>query len=150
MGINKAILIGNLGKDPELKYLPSQQPVVNFTLATTERYTSKDGQRQDRTEWHNIVAFGKLAEIANQYLKKGRSAYVEGRIQTRSWNDQDNNKKFRTEIVALVIEFLGGPQGGSGSPTRSQPAVQPAVPAPADDAPMPAQEPPVAEDDLPF
>lgn len=114
IGINKAILIGNLGKDPELRYTPGGQPVASFTLATTERWTDRNGQRQDRTEWHNIVAWGKLAELVNQYLKKGRSAYIEGRITTRSWDDRDGNKKYRTEIVANQIQFLGsGPSSTS-------------------------------------
>jgi len=108
-GVNKVILIGNLGKDPELRYTPGGQPVASFSLATTERWSDKNGQRQDRTEWHNIVVWGKLAELANQYLKKGRSAYIEGRITNRSWDDRDGNKKYRTEIVANQIQFLGGP-----------------------------------------
>ncbi len=107
MGVNKAILIGNLGKDPELRYTPGGQAVATFTLATTERWNDKNGQRQDRTEWHNIVVWGKLAELVNQYLKKGRSAYVEGRITTRSWDDRDGVKKYRTEIVANQVQFLG-------------------------------------------
>ncbi|NLW32277.1 MAG: single-stranded DNA-binding protein [Fibrobacter sp.] len=115
IGINKAILIGNLGKDPELRYTPAGQPVASFTLATTERWTDRNGQRQDRTEWHNIVAWGKLAELVNQYLKKGRSAYVEGRITTRSWDDRDGNKKYRTEIVANQIQFLGSGSSSNGA-----------------------------------
>lgn len=107
MGINKVILIGNLGKDPELRYTPGGQAVATFSLATTERWNDKNGQRQDRTEWHNIVVWGKLAELVNQYLKKGRSAYVEGRITTRSWDDRDGVKKYRTEIVANQVQFLG-------------------------------------------
>jgi single-strand DNA-binding protein len=115
-GINKVILIGNLGKDPELRYTPSGQPTANFTLATTERWTDKNGQRQEKTEWHNIVAWAKLAELVNQYLKKGRPAYVEGRITYRSWDDKDGNKKYRTEIVAQTIQFLGsGPGAGGGA-----------------------------------
>jgi single-strand DNA-binding protein len=113
-GVNKAILIGNLGKDPELRYTPGGQPTASFSLATTDRWTDKNGQKQERTEWHNIVAWGKLAELVNQYLKKGRSAYVEGRITTRSWDDRDGNKKYRTEIVANQIQFLGGGPGQSG------------------------------------
>lgn len=115
IGINKAILIGNLGKDPELRYTPAGQPVASFTLATTERWTDRNGQRQDRTEWHNIVAWGKLAELVNQYLKKGRSAYIEGRITTRSWDDRDGNKKYRTEIVANQIQFLGSGSSSNGA-----------------------------------
>jgi len=107
MGINKVILIGNLGKDPELRYTPGGQAVATFPLATTERWNDKNGQRQDRTEWHNIVVWGKLAELVNQYLKKGRSAYVEGRIATRSWDHRDGVKKYRTEIIANQVQFLG-------------------------------------------
>jgi single-strand DNA-binding protein len=119
MGVNKVILIGNLGKDPELKYTPGGQPVATFSLATQERFTDKSGQRQDRTEWHNIVAWGKLAELVNQYLKKGRTAYIEGRITTRSWDDKDGNKKYRTEIVANSVEFIGGSGGGGGGAPAS-------------------------------
>jgi len=113
LGVNKVILVGNLGKDPELRYTPSGQAVATFSLATTERWNDKNGQRQDRTEWHTIVAWGKLGELANQYLKKGRSAYIEGKITTRSWDDKDGNKKYKTEIVANTIQFLNA--GGSGS-----------------------------------
>jgi single-strand DNA-binding protein len=113
-GVNKAILIGNLGKDPELRRTPGGSPVVSFSLATTDRWVDKNGQRQEKTEWHNIVAWGKLAELANQYLKKGRTAYIEGRITNRSWDDRDGNKKYRTEIVANQIQFIGGPGSGPG------------------------------------
>ena len=114
-GVNKVILIGNLGKDPELRYTPGGRPVASFSLATTERWNDRNGQRQDSTEWHNIVAWGKLAELANQFLKKGKSTYVEGKITTRSWDDRDGNKKYRTEIVASQITFLGGGGGSSGA-----------------------------------
>ncbi len=123
--VNKVILIGRLGRDPEMKYLPSGTPVVNFSLATTERASSKDGgQRPERTEWHNIVAYSKLAELINQYLKKGRAAYIEGRIQTRSWDDRDGNKKSRTEIVANNVQFLDSRDSGSSSSTQSAPPVE--------------------------
>lgn len=118
MGINKAILIGNLGKDPELKYTPGGQAVATFSLATTERWSDRNGQKQDRTEWHNIVVWGKQAELVNQYLKKGRSVYIEGRITTRSWDDRDGVKKYRTEIVATQVQFLGGGPQSSGVETR--------------------------------
>lgn len=124
MGVNKAILIGNLGKDPELRYTPGGSPVASFSFATSERYNDRSGQTQKRTSWHNIVAWGKLAELANQFLKKGRSAYIEGRISYRSWDDRDGNKRYRTEIVASTIEFLGGGQGGGDygePPAQSQP-----------------------------
>jgi single-strand DNA-binding protein len=106
-GVNKVILIGNLGRDPELRYLPSGESVVKFTLATGSRWKDKNGQLQERTDWHNIVAFGRQAEICNQYLKKGSQVYVEGRIQNRSWEDKDGNKKYITEIIARSINLLG-------------------------------------------
>jgi single-strand DNA-binding protein len=106
-GVNKVILIGNLGKDPELRYLPSGGPVTKFSLATGSRWKDKDGQWQERTDWHNIVAFGRTAEVCNEYLKKGSPIYVEGRIQTRSYDDRDGNKKWITEIIAQSINMLG-------------------------------------------
>jgi single-strand DNA-binding protein len=106
-GVNKAILIGNLGKDPEMRYLPSGQAVVKFSLATNAKRKDKNGQVQDITDWHNIVTFGKTAEVCNQYLKKGSPIYVEGRIQTRSYDDRDGNKKWITEIIAQTIQMLG-------------------------------------------
>ena len=106
-GVNKVILIGNLGKDPELRYLPSGQGVTKFSLATGSRWKDKEGQWQDRTDWHNIVAFGKTAEICNEYLKKGRQVYIEGRVQTRSYDDRDGNKKWITEIIAQSMQMLG-------------------------------------------
>jgi single-strand DNA-binding protein len=112
--VNKVILIGNLGKDPEFKFTPGGQAVATFSIATTERYADKSGQRQEKTEWHNIVVWGKLAELANQYLKKGRSVYIEGRITTRSWDDKDGNKRYKTEIVGNSIQFLGGSGSGAG------------------------------------
>ncbi len=152
-GINKAILIGNLGKDPELKYTPSGQGVATFSLATTEQYTDKSGQRQKKTEWHNIVAWGKLGELANQYLRKGRPAYIEGRIETRSWDDKDGNKKYRTEINASTIQFLGGGPGQGGDDTDSVPL--PSEPYSAPSAPprsssVAEQNSFPVEDDLPF
>jgi single-strand DNA-binding protein len=145
-GVNKVILIGNLGKDPELRYTPSGQPTASFSLATTERWNDKNGQKQERTEWHNIVVWGKLAELVNQYLKKGRSAYIEGRINTRSWDDRDGNKKYRTEIVANQIQFLSG-GGGAGqvSPDAPETAAKTGG-EPAADAGAGA----VVEENLPF
>src|SRR5579872_2849741 len=115
--VNKVILIGNLGKDPEVKYTPSGTPVAKFTLATNERYKDKDGQWQDRTEWHNIVAWQRTAEIAGEYLKKGRSVYIEGRLQTHSWDDKTSGqKKYMTEIVVSDLVLLGGGrEAGEGS-----------------------------------
>ena len=144
--VNKVILIGNLGRDPELRRTASGSSVVSFPLATTERYNDKNGERQDRTEWHNIVAWGKLGELANQYLKKGRSAYIEGRLTTRSWDDKDGNKRYKTEIVANQIQFLGG-SGDSGQSTFSAPASADESGAQNDAVLEPE---PIVEDDLPF
>lgn len=106
-GVNKVILIGNLGSDPELRYTPSGAAVANFRIATSERWNDKDGKPQERTEWHRIVAWRKLAEIAGEYLKKGKQVYVEGKLQTRSWEDQDGVKRYTTEIIADKIQMLG-------------------------------------------
>jgi len=113
--VNKVILIGNLGKDPELKYTPQGTAVARVTLATNERYKDKDGQWQDRAEWHNVVLWQRLAEIAGEYLKKGSKVYIEGRLQTRSWDDkQTNQKRYMTEVVASDLVLLGGRGEGAG------------------------------------
>lgn len=111
LGVNKVILVGNVGKDPELKFTPSGQAVCNFSLATSETFKDKAGDKQTKTEWHNIVIWGKIAEIANQYLKKGSQVYLEGKITTRSWDDKDGNKKYTTEIVVSSFQFLSGTKG---------------------------------------
>jgi len=105
-GINKVILVGNLGADPEIRYTPGGMAVANFSLATSETF-SKEGQKQTKTEWHKIVAFGKLAEICGEYLSKGKQVYIEGKIQTRSWEDKEGVKKYMTEIVANTMQMLG-------------------------------------------
>ena len=118
-GVNKVILIGNLGANPELRYTPGGQAVANFRIATNEKWTDKSGQSQERTEWHRIVVWGKLAELCNQYLQKGRQVYVEGRLQTREWTDKENHKHYTTEVVAQQVTFLGGRDGagaGAGGP----------------------------------
>lgn len=107
-GVNKVILIGRLGGDPEVRYTTNGGAVANFNLATNESWTDKNGQKQERTEWHRVVIWGKMAELCGQYLSKGRQAYVEGRLQTREWNDKEGNKRYTTEIVAQSIQFLGG------------------------------------------
>jgi len=114
--VNKVILVGNLGRDPELRYTQSGQAVANFTVATTERFSTRDGDRQERTEWHRIVTWGKTAELCAQYLSKGRSVYLEGRLQTREWEDKEGQKRRTTEITAQTVQFLGGrgSQGGGG------------------------------------
>ena len=139
-GINKVILIGNLGKDPELRYTPSGTAVASFSLATSEKWKDRDGNMQDKTEWHNIVVWGRQAEIAKEYLAKGRQVYIEGRIQTRSWDDKDGNKRYTTEIIAQRLNFLGsrGDQGGGGSSSDAPPEAPPPGDLGAED------------DDLPF
>jgi single-strand DNA-binding protein len=113
-GVNKVILIGNLGADPELRYTPNGQAVCDVRLATNESWTDKQGQKQERTEWHRVVFWGKPAEICKQYLTKGQKLYVEGRLQTRSWDDKEGNKRYSTEIVGTDFMFLGG-GGGAGA-----------------------------------
>lgn len=127
MSVNKVILIGNLGSDPELRYTQSGQAVANFNIATNERWNDKDGQTQERTEWHKIVVWGRQAENCEKYLSKGRQVYIEGRLQTRDWEDRDGNKRYTTEVVAQSVQFLSGGTGpgatssGGGSSSRSQP-----------------------------
>ena len=108
MSVNKVIILGRLGQDPEIRYTPSGAAVCNFSLATSESWTDKSGQKQEKTEWHRIVVWGKLAELCNQYLSKGRQAFVEGKLQTRSWDDQNGQKKYTTEINATTVQFIGG------------------------------------------
>ncbi|MCH6561833.1 MAG: single-stranded DNA-binding protein [Myxococcales bacterium] len=121
-GLNKVILIGNLGRDPELRYTQGGQAVANFTLATTESITKRDGEREDRTEWHRIVAWGKLAEICGEYLSKGKQIYLEGRIQTREWEDKEGNKRWTTEIVARNMQMLGRRSEGTGAGEPGEPS----------------------------
>jgi single-strand DNA-binding protein len=116
MSVNKAILVGRLGRDPETRYTSSGQAVCNFTLATDETYKDRAGERQKRTEWHRIVVWAKQAEIAQQYLRKGSLIYLEGRIQTRQWDDKEGQKRTTTEIVATNFRMLGGRPEGAGGP----------------------------------
>lgn len=113
-GVNKVILIGNLGADPELRYTPGGQAVCDIRMATNEAWTDKSGQKQERVEWHRVVVWGKMAEVCKQYLTKGQRLYVEGRLQTRSWDDKEGQKRYSTEIVANDFMFLGG-VGASGA-----------------------------------
>ena len=111
MSLNKALLIGNLGKDPEVRYTPTGSAITNFSLATSEKWTDKDtGEKKEKTEWHRIVCFGRIAEICGEYLSKGSQVFIEGKIQTRSWEDKDGTKRYTTEIVANIVQFLGGKQ----------------------------------------
>ncbi|MCT4641629.1 MAG: single-stranded DNA-binding protein [Bacteriovoracaceae bacterium] len=122
MSVNKVIILGRLGQDPELKYTPSGAAVCNFSLATSESWTDKNsGQKNERTEWHRIVVWGKLAELCNQYLSKGRQAFVEGKLQTRSWDDKDGNKRYTTEISATTVQFIGANQSTGSTMNNSAP-----------------------------
>lgn len=114
-GVNKVILIGRLGNDPEVRYTSNGGAVANFNLATNESWTDKAGAKQERTEWHRVVVWGKLGELCGQYLSKGRQAFVEGRLQTREWNDKEGHKRYTTEVVAQNIQFLGGPGDRAGT-----------------------------------
>ncbi len=138
-GVNKVILVGNLGADPEVKYLPNGTTVANFRIATTENRTSRSGEKTKVTEWHRIVAFGRLAEICGQYLNKGKQVYIEGRIQTRSWEDKDGNRRFSTEIIANQMQMLGS--------AASEPAD---FDKEAGASGVPQEEPPGPDEDVPF
>lgn len=156
-GVNKVILIGNLGKDPQLDYTPSGVARCRFSIATSEQYNDREGQRQERTEWHNIVFWNKLAEIAGEYLKKGRQVYVEGSIRTRQYQDQSGQTRYITEIIGRQMQMLGGPAGqrdtegapppeapeSTGAPSRKQAGARE---QPEAEQTAPAEE----EDDLPF
>jgi single-strand DNA-binding protein len=167
--VNKVILVGNLGRDPEVRYLPSGDPVANITIATTSRYKSKTGEQQEETEWHRVTFFGRLAEIASQYLKKGRPVYIEGRIKTRKYTDKDGIEKFATDIIASEMQLLGAREGmggpaseddgyGESAPSnysRPAPASRPVAQAPQRPAPAPAPARPASsfddmDDDIPF
>lgn len=145
-GINKVILVGNLGKDPEVRYMSNGNAVCNVTLATSESWKDKQtGEQKEKTEWHNIVFYRRLAEIAGEYLKKGSQVYIEGKLQTRKWQDKNGNDRYTTEIIANEMQMLGGRGGGSadfggGSASRSAPAQAPAAAATADEF----------DDDIPF
>lgn len=130
MSVNKVMLLGRLGQDPELRYTPSGSAVCNFSVATSENWTDKSGQRQERTEWHRIVVWGKLAELCNQYLAKGRQLYLEGKIQTRSWDGQDGQKRYTTEVHAQTVQFIGGQaQAGAPAPRPEMAPAGPSAPA---------------------
>jgi len=154
-GINKVIIVGNLGSDPETRYMPSGAAVTNFTVATNESWKDKQtGEQKERTEWHRVAMFNRLAEIAAEYLRKGSQVYIEGKLRTRKWQDRDGNDRWTTEIVADEMQMLGGRAGGggqgggapSGSDTRPSPAQNRSqAPAGRDEAPMGE-----FDDDIPF
>ena len=153
--INKVMLIGNLGKDPEIRYMPSGDAIANLTLATTENWKDKAGEKQEKTEWHRISMFGRLAEIAGEYLKKGSSVYIEGKLQTRKWQDKEGNDRYTTEIVANEMKMLGSRLSG-GDTGMDKPASSASSGAkPARPAASPAASPGGSgfddmEDDIPF
>lgn len=157
--VNKVILVGNLGRDPEVRYMPNGEAVCNFSIATTDSWKDKSGQKQERTEWHNIVMYRKLAEIAGEYLKKGRPVYVEGRLQTRKWQTKEGQDRYTTEIIADQMQMLGGRDGG-GSNASYDDMNQDQEPAPArQSAPVAQAAKPAAaggssfdefDDDIPF
>jgi single-strand DNA-binding protein len=158
--VNKVILIGNLGKDPEIRYAPSGSAICNVTIATSRVTKDKSsGERQEQTEWHRVVMFDRLAEIAGEYLKKGKSVYIEGRLQTRKWTDKEGVERYSTEIIANEMTMLGGREGGSGGgdETGEARAAAPRGPAPARSAPAARPAPTKSstgfddmDDDIPF
>jgi single-strand DNA-binding protein len=142
--VNKVILVGNLGRDAELRYTPGGAAVATLNLATTETWNDKEGQKQEKTEWHRVILWGKQAETLNQYLQKGKQIYVEGRLQTRQWDDKDGNKRYTTEIRGDRVVLLSSGSGGGGGPRgggRSE------VPHPE---PMDVGAAELSEDDIPF
>jgi single-strand DNA-binding protein len=148
MSVNKVILIGRLGNNPEIRYTNTGTAVANFNLATSENWNDKSGQRQERTEWHRVVVWGKLAELCEKYLSKGRQAFVEGRLQTRSWDDKDGNKRYTTEIVASTIQFLGSnAQAGAHAGAGAGAGMSDQGPGPEMGMP---QESSFTEDEIPF
>ncbi len=145
MSVNKAILVGRLGRDPETRFTTSGQQVCNFSLATDETFKDRAGERQKRTEWHRIVLWGKLAEIAQQYLKRGTMVYVEGRLQTRQWDDRSGNKRTTTEIVGNVMRMLS-PRGEAPPPAAEAEGETPAAGAAEEAAPSTE----ISDEDIPF
>ena len=152
--VNKVILVGRLGRDPELKYTPSGAPVAKFSLATDESFKDKTGEKQEHTEWHNIVAWNKLAEICGEYLTKGKLVFIEGSIRSRQWQDQAGNKRTSYEIIANQMQMLGSkadsdraPSAGMSRPAPERPA--PSVPLPSAE-PISPPEPEISDEDIPF
>jgi single-strand DNA-binding protein len=135
-GVNKVIIVGNVGRDPEVRRTQNGDPVCTFSVATSERWKDKSGEQQEKTEWHRVVAWGRLAEICGEYLRKGKQVYVEGRLQTRDWEDKDGHKRYTTEVIANVMQMLGrrGEDGGSFSedaPSRGASGGDPVSQAPS-------------------
>jgi len=135
-GVNKVILVGNLGKDPEVRSLESGTKVASFSLATTESYKNKEGQKVEQTEWHNIVMWRGLAEVAEKYLRKGGQIYLEGKIRTRTWDDKEGNKRYTTEIIADTFTMLGSKREDTPQSTNVSEPTPPVAPGPDDDLPF--------------
>ena len=149
-GVNKVILVGHLGQDPEVKYMPSGAAVANVSLATTESWKDKNtGEKQERTEWHRVVFYARLAEIVGEYLRKGSQVYVEGRLQTRKWQAKDGGDRYTTEIVASDMQMLGGRGGGGGGSYDNAPQAE-AAPAGYDNGPSTGSGGNDFDDDIPF
>jgi single-strand DNA-binding protein len=147
LSVNKVILVGKLGADPEVRYTSGGSAVATFSIATNERWNDKNtGEKQERTEWHRIVAWGRLAEICGEYLSKGKQVYIEGRLQTRSWDDRDGNKRYTTEVVAANMVMLGSPSGQGRAPVDFTEGDAPSGKKGA----YPGQKPPPDDDDIPF
>ena len=136
--VNKVILIGNLGRDPEVRFTAGGTPVANFTMATTERWNDPNGEKKERTEWHRIVVWGKQAEVAGEYLRKGRPVYIEGSLQTREWTDRDGNKRYTTEVRAQRLQLLGRPDDRQAvsAPSGADEVAEPGAPFGEDDIPF--------------
>lgn len=151
-GVNKVILVGNLGADPETRYSSTGTAVTNFRIATSENWTNKEGGKETRTEWHRIVSFGKLAEICAEYLNKGKQVYVEGRLQSRSWEDKEGNKRWTTEVVANNMVMLGSAAEAGGGSLASGPSARDQAKGMGDEPPEepPESEPTQQDDDIPF
>jgi single-strand DNA-binding protein len=148
--LNKVLLIGRLGKDPEIRYTPDGQPVANFSLATSEVWTDKNGTRQERTEWHNVVAWRRLAELSKRYLAKGRQVYVEGRLRTREWDDREGNKRRTTEVIASQMVLLGSRPEGMEAGASQSAAPRPVEPERHAEPEEPTGGSAITDDDIPF
>ncbi|MDD2748865.1 MAG: single-stranded DNA-binding protein [Acidithiobacillus sp.] len=147
-GVNKAIVLGYLGKDPEVRYQPDGNAVANFSIATSESFKDREGNKKERTEWHRITLWGRLAEIAGQYLRKGSMAYVEGKIQTRKWQDKNGEERYTTEIVGNRLQLIGGKHDDADSPASPESGTGVSGGGGTDQAPAPTQT--DFEDDIPF
>ena len=147
MSVNKVILIGRLGNNPDVRHTPNGMAVANFNIATNENWSDKSGQKQEKTEWHKIVVWGKLAELCGEYLSKGRQVYLEGRLQTRQWQDKENQTRYTTEVVANTVQFLGAPAGASASSQKENGIDQ----SPANGFQnVTMEQPSFTEEDIPF